>query len=173
MFIGAARVALEDAKKKQPGWFYSELTAMVMSALAVEALANAFGKRLVDDWEDFEASSPMAKLRLVCQELALEFDQQKEPWSTIKWLSKFRNLIAHAKPELVTEDYISTRDEYEKKLMEMPKSALERKITLKDAGRAYYGVEKLKEILSAKVPPEESFGLYSDSCLGSAEIERT
>ena len=173
MFIGAARVSIQDAENKKPGWFYDELTAMVMSALAVEALANAFGKRLLKDWEDFESASPIAKLKLVCKELDLEFDRNKEPWSTIKWLSKFRNLVAHAKPELVTEDYISTPDEYEKKRMDMPKSALEKQVTLGNAKRAYEGVEKVKELLAKKVPPDESFGLYSDSCLGSASIEHT
>jgi hypothetical protein len=173
MLIGAARVALEDAKKKKPGWFYDELTAMVMSALAVEALANAFGKRLIDDWVDFESSTSMAKLRLICQHLEIEFDQNKEPWSTAKWLSKFRNKIAHAKPELVTENYVSTRDEYEKKRRDMPTSALEAQITHGNAARAYGGVERIKTILSEKVPPGESFGLYSDVSLGSASIEHT
>jgi hypothetical protein len=173
IFIGAARVAIEDAKAKKPGWFYSQLTAMVMCALAVEALANAFGKRMLIDWQDFESSSPIAKLRLVCKELGLVFDEKNEPWATIRWLSKFRNLVAHAKPELVTEDYISTRDEYEKDRMKMPKSKLEAQVTLGNAQRAYRGVDKVKELLSQKVPPDESFGLYSDSCLGSVSIPHT
>ena len=50
MLIGAARAALEDAESKRPGWFYAELMAMAMSALAVEALCNAIGERVVADW---------------------------------------------------------------------------------------------------------------------------
>jgi hypothetical protein len=65
MLIGAARVAVEDAEAKRPGWTYSQLTAITLCGLAIEAICNAVGKRVVTDWKDFERKSPNAKLRLL------------------------------------------------------------------------------------------------------------
>jgi len=66
MLLGAARMAMEDSNKQRPGWFYSDLIAITFSALSIEALCNAFGNRFVPDWKDFESSSPIAKLRIIC-----------------------------------------------------------------------------------------------------------
>ena len=82
MFLGAARVALQDSKDKRPGWFYSNLIAITMSALAIEALCNTVGERIIDDWKDFESASPVAKLRLLCENLSIDFDKSLEPWSS-------------------------------------------------------------------------------------------
>ncbi|MCK4790982.1 MAG: hypothetical protein KAV87_45035 [Desulfobacteraceae bacterium] len=115
MLLGAARAAIEDAESKRPGWFYSELMAITMSGLAIEALCNAVGERVIDNWNDFESSSPKAKVRVICKELDIEYKSEKEPWSSVVWLSKIRNDLAHAKPQLVNESYIWIREEYEKK----------------------------------------------------------
>jgi hypothetical protein len=69
MLIAAARSALQDAEAKGPGSFYSELTAMTFSALAIEALCNSIGERMLEDWKDFESATPIAKLRLLASRL--------------------------------------------------------------------------------------------------------
>ena len=166
MLLGAARAALEDAKSKRPGWFYSELIAITMSSLAIEALCNAVEERVVDNWKDFESSSPKAKLRVICKELNIEYDSKKEPWSSVVWLSKYRNEVAHAKPQLLNENYTWTREEYEKKDGFKPQSKLEKKITLGNAERAYTQITELKSILCSKIPPDKAFGLYADSWSG-------
>jgi hypothetical protein len=47
ILIGAARMSLEDAENKEPGWYYSELIALTMSALAMEAICNAVGEQII------------------------------------------------------------------------------------------------------------------------------
>src|SRR6476620_4243552 len=97
--LGAACVCLQLAEERHAGSHYHEFTAIVMSSLSLEALANAVGSRAVTDWEDFETSSLWAKLRLLCETLHIDFDRRKEPWSSAKWLCGFRNKVAHGKPE--------------------------------------------------------------------------
>jgi len=96
MLIGAARAAVEDAEAKRPGWFYSQLTAITLCGLAIEAICNAIGKRIIPDWKDFESAGPNAKLRLLCDRLNVKYDRHAEPWSSARWLSKQRNAIALA-----------------------------------------------------------------------------
>jgi len=74
LLVQVAEVALEDAQKKIPGWKNQELVAITFSALALEALANSFGNKLVSRWNDFESSSPIAKLRIICSELGISPD---------------------------------------------------------------------------------------------------
>jgi hypothetical protein len=171
MLLGAAQNALDGLDEAKPGWFYGSLTAMTTSALAIEALANAFGERLVEGWEDFERSSPTAKLRLVCRELKIKLSFDQEPWSSVKWLLKFRNQIAHAKPKLITTSHLWTEEEYEAHRFDQPKSDLEGEITVKNAKRAYHAADSLKELWCSSIPPDEAEGLYGDSWSGSAGIE--
>jgi hypothetical protein len=170
MLLSAAYTAVNSLDKNKHGWFDNSLIAMTLSALAVEAMANAFGKRFVKGWEDFERVPPRAKLRLVCNALQLELNFGQEPWATVKWLLKFRNEIAHAKPEIIKTDHILSRDEYEKCQMEKPNAELEAQITVENAKLAYAAVDRLKDIWCARADPGETFGLYSDSWSGSATL---
>jgi hypothetical protein len=173
MLLGAARMALEDAEDKKPGWFYAELIALTMSGLAVEAIGNAVGERIITDWKNIERSaSPIAKLRLICDTLDVTFDPSREPWSTVRWLARFRNEIAHAKPEFVQVSYHWTREEYERRRTEDPKSKVEKKITLGQAKRAVKRVTEIQDLLCLRVPVEEAFGLHSDQWSGSAKPMR-
>ena len=166
MLLGAARMALEDAKGQKSGQFYSQLVAISMSALAIESLCNAVGERIVEDWNDFEKASPQVKIRLICIKLEIDYEWNKEPWSSLIWLGKLRNKIAHAKPQLLSEEYSFTRDEYDQKRGLKPESALERAITLENAERAYRQVTKMKEVLCSAVPTDDAFGLSADSWTG-------
>lgn len=170
MLIGAARASLEDAKAKRPGFFYSQLIAMTLSALSIEAMCNAIGDRVISDWKDFETSSPNAKLRLLCERLKVQYDKSLEPWASARRLFKFRNLIAHAKPELVREEKVFSREEYDNRSPEFPKSKLEKGVTLENASRAVHTAEQIKDILCTRVPPEDALGLYSDSSFGHASL---
>jgi len=170
MLLGAARTALEDAADKKPGHFYSTLTSITMSSLAIEALCNAFGERVVSNWPDFESSSPKAKVRIICGELGIQYLAEEEPWSTVIWLGKFRNMIAHAKPELVSQNYTWTREEYEKKDGLKPESKIEKEITIGHAQRAYDQITNLKYLFCEKIPPGKAFGLAADMWSGRASV---
>jgi hypothetical protein len=174
MFLGAARVALEDSKDKRPGLFYSNLVALTMSALAIEALCNAVGERIIDDWNDFESGTPVAKLRLLCDHLSIDFDKNIEPWSTAIWLSKLRNKLAHAKPQYVSESYEWSRAEFDNLESKTPESKLEKEITLGNARRAYEQVTTIKSVLCKQIPVKKAFGIYADSTIGrSSAIPET
>lgn len=168
MLIGAAQAALDDAKSKRPGWFYSELTAITLSALALEAICNSVGERVIEGWKDFESSSPAAKIRLLCQHLGIPYERTTEPWSSAIWLGTFRNQIAHAKPELVQESRVITRTEYDNRPRREPLSKLEKHVTTGNARRALRTAETIKDMFCLKVPPDNAFGLYSDSWSHSA-----
>lgn len=168
ILLGTALMSLEFAREKKPGWFYSELTVITMCALALEALANAFGERFVDTWKHFESSSPIAKLRVVCSCLSIDVDFTKEPWSSVPWLVKFRNKVAHAKPEFVQKSTVISKEEYDNRHNSRgPLSKLESDVTLPNAERAYAAVVNIKKLLCETIPVEDFEGLYADGWSGS------
>ena len=143
---------------------------MAFSALAIEALCNSLGKRVVPDWQDFESSPPVTKLRLLTEHLDIEYRKDDEPWSTARWLVKFRNLVAHAKPEFVVEEVLLTQEEQDKRLFDTPKSKLEKQITLNNSKRSLQAAEQIKDILVSKIPVDEALGLDFDGWSGSTEL---
>jgi hypothetical protein len=161
--IGAARLALEDAEAKRPGWSYSQLTTITLCGLALEAICNAIGDRVVPDWMDFDPAPPKAKLRIICNHLQVEYDKDKEPWGTITWLIKMRNRIAHAKPELIKQEFHWTRDEYDRRQHEQPLSELEKEWTLENAKRAFAATQKVLALLTQAIPLDKRIGLFGDA----------
>lgn len=155
---------------KKPGWFYSQLITITFCALSIEAIGNAFGKRFVERWSDFESSSPIAKLRILCEHLNIEVNFDEEPWSSAVWLVRLRNKIAHAKPQIINVNIVMSRDEYDKKRGEEPKSKIEDQISLDNAIKAFEVVERIKNILCDNIPAEEQLGLRSDAWHGSASV---
>jgi hypothetical protein len=170
MLIGAARMSVQDAEARRPGWAYSQLTAITLCGLAVEASCNAVGERIIGDWKDFESASPNAKLRLLCERLQVPYDKDQEPWSTVRWLIRQRNAIAHAKPQLLDEEHVWTRDEFDRKRKEAPLSDLEKELSLGNAKRALKAVEEVLLRITQAIPPGERYGLYSDGWEGSASM---
>lgn len=168
MLIGAARVAVEDAALKRPGWSYSQLTAITLCGLAIEAICNAVGDRVIPDWKDFESSNPNAKLRLLCEHLEVHYNKNQEPWSAVRWLLKQRNAIAHAKPQLVKEEHVWSRDEYDRRRQDCPLSDLERELSLGNAKRALSATEDVLLRLTEVIPAENRLGLYSEAWEGAA-----
>jgi hypothetical protein len=170
MLIRAAAIALERGKKKQPGWLFDELSAMTYSALAIEALCNSVGDLVISDWDkDFEMAPTAAKLRVLTKHLGIPYDKAKEPWSTAKDLGKFRNLVAHAKPQLIVEEEVMSQEEYDARLFDVPKSKLENQINSTNAARAVAAVERIKDIFIEKLDAEQKFGLTSDGWSGSTK----
>ena len=117
---------------------------------------------IVPDWKDFETASPLAKVRLLAERLGLPYSSNDEPWRTICWLGKFRNLVAHPKPEAILDDQLITEGDADKRPFDPPKSKLERQVTVGNARRAFEAVEEAKILLCDKIPAEDRFGLFSD-----------
>lgn len=170
MLLHAAEREVEEAKASEVGRFNKCLTAMVLAALAIEALANAVGSRVASDWAVFERLNPLEKLDSLASELAFTYERTKEPWSAITQLARFRNDIAHPKPELVLEEKILPEIVLGKTLFDLPQSQIERQITLGNAERAHKAVYELKAILTDKLPEDKRFGIYADMWYGSTEL---
>lgn len=139
-----------------------------MCGLAIEAICNAVGERVVTDWKDFESASPNAKLRLLCERLKVQYDKNQVPWSTVRWLLKLRNTIAHAKPQLVKEEHVWTRDEFDRRQRDYPRSDLERELSLGNAKRALKAAKEVLLRLTEVLPAATRVGLYSDFWESSA-----
>lgn len=167
-----ARIELDRAKRKEPGWFDSIFVVLTFSALAIEAIANAVGQRVIEDWKDFESASPNAKVRLLAERLEIEYSQKGAPWDTIRWLGRFRNSVAHAKPEHVIHDQLTTGMEEHQRATDSPKSKLERDVTIANAKRALDAVNLLKLMYCEKVSDEDRFGLDADGWSTSTGILR-
>lgn len=172
MLISAARVAVDGAKSKRPGWSYDSLVGVTLCALSIEAMCNSIGERVIDDWKDFESAGPNAKLRLLSERLEVDYKKDQEPWKGARWLCRIRNRIAHAKPELIKVEKVLTRTEFDKSPVEFPQSKLEKEITIENAERALWVAESVKEFLCRNIPPDIAQGLYCDSSFGSASAHK-
>jgi hypothetical protein len=167
MLLHAAELEISSAEESQLGRFNKCLAAMVMTAIAVESLLNAVGSRIVEDWPCFERLRPYEKINLIVDQLKLQRDPEKEPWTTLTFLSGFRNDIAHAKPEPIIKERILPEVALAKTAFDTPHSTLERKITLGNARRVFSAVHKLKGLLTDAMPADLKFGIYTDMWSGS------
>lgn len=123
-----ARDNLIRAETKEPGWFDSQFTAITLSSLAIEAICNAVGEKVIDKWSDFESCSPIVKTRLICEHLSISYDAGKEPWASVVWLCKTRNLIAHPKAEQIKYEAVITEQEHNsQEYRNVPKSKVRKK----------------------------------------------
>ncbi len=167
MLLHAAELDIAEAVATERGRFNKCLAAMVMASLAIEALANAVGSRIVSDWAAFEPLRPHEKIDLLVERLAITRDSTKEPWTTLQFLGGFRNDIAHPRPEPVHKKNVLPEAALVKAAFDTPLSKLEREITLGNAQRAYTAVHTLKGLLTDALPPESRFGIYADMWSGS------
>jgi len=172
MLLRVAALEIAEAESSELERFNKCLTAMVMSALAIEALANAVGSRVVADWAVFEQLRPHEKLEALINQLGIARDPTAEPWTTVQFLGGFRNDIAHPKPEEVTSVHVLPQAGLEKTAFDTPLSKLEHEISLGNAKRSFAAVHALKGLLADALPQGARFGIYSDMWRGSTEVHR-
>lgn len=167
-----ARHSLDNAKKKEPGWADDEFLTITLSALAIEAIYNAVGARAVNGWGDFESCNPTAKARIVCTRLDIKYDSSREPWATLRWLSKFRNLVAHPKAEAIAESTVVSEQEHEQGTNRTaPKSKLEKLVTLQNAENAIKAVDDALSLFCEKLSAEDRFGISGDMWSASSRLQ--
>jgi len=168
-FLNIAWRALKAAEQEEGHRPHHILICMTFCALALEALANAFGERFDDDWEVFERTSPVARVRILCSTLGIGWDKQQEPFATVVWLAKFRNKVAHAHPQIVKTESVMTQDKYDEQRDEWPSSGLENYLTIENARRSMDQVHALLRLLIHKTPIEKWRGLVADGFTSSSE----
>jgi len=158
-----ARYSLGNAKKKEPGCLDDEFLAITLSALAIEAICNAVGERVVNGWRDFESCNPTGKARIICAHLHIEYDSSGEPWVTLLWLSIFRNLFAHPKAVMIAESKaVSEQDHAQGTHRAAPKSKLEKRVTLQNAEKAVKAVDAALSLFCDKLSVEDRVGISGD-----------
>lgn len=140
-----------------------DFIALVMSSLAIESLCNTVGDIIIKDWKDYESNNPKAKIRLICMELKIPYEKDDEPFKGLHWLIRFRNNIAHAKPEPLFDESSISRDEYiELQSTDGVQSKLEKMITIESAENAINSVRKLEEMIADRLPEEKKYLVSSD-----------
>ena len=164
-----AKHNLKEAEAKSPGWADRQFSVIVLSSLAIEAFCNAAGEKVIQNWKDFESCSPIAKTRLLCEHLDITYDNSKEPWASIVWLSKMRNKIAHPKAEpILHEAVISEQEHRAQKFRDAPKSGLEKEVSLGNAKKSITAVSTMIDLICEKLTPEQRFGISGDMWSSSA-----
>jgi hypothetical protein len=97
LYIDSARHFVGELDRKEYESWYDLAAAVTLLALSVEAIANTIGEHVIEDFKDFESSSPKAKIRLICERLGIKFDRTSAPFAGILELLKVRNQLAHPK----------------------------------------------------------------------------
>lgn len=176
-YLRIASDALNKAEKNGTDATDQLLISIAFASVTLEAFGNLLGDRLIGNWADFQSSSVIAKLRLICEHLHVPYDKQKAPWSHIVWLAGFRNKIVHAKPQSVTSVEIVTRAQYEGDARDQmpwghPPSLFEKEVNLVRARASLQAVQHVITLLSEKLPGLQAFGISADASIGSVELHR-
>ncbi|HLP07565.1 MAG TPA: hypothetical protein VK178_05330 [Opitutaceae bacterium] len=167
-FYHAVWVHLEHVRERQPGCFYSMLSALMMSAFTIEAYLNYVGPLVEPSWDDFEKAAPLAKLRHVAAMLRIEVDDGCRPMQTIVDLFRFRNRMAHPRPDHVVEDHLSTDDEYQNEFYTEPRPKWFKFATEANGRRCYEDVGRIVETINSRLPHPEPLPLTDMGWSGRA-----
>lgn len=136
----ASYIALKEAKNTQDKWdcVHFCMTSMLLCSFTLEAYFNLVGKSKIEFWdkEDLEKLSPEYKLQRIAKILKFSYDKSCRPFQTFKNIIKFRNLLVHAKPNVVTE----RTDKFDPKT---PKSEWEKMVSIKMANIFNADTEKM------------------------------
>lgn len=159
LLIDAAQDTLDAMRSYQIGGHAHALSTMLLSSLAIEALANSIGEHQVNDWADCESANPMTKLRIIAKEMGLDFNMECSPWGEIRALIKFRNLAAHARPKIIKIDKEIDEDNIHEMLNLAP-SKFEQEISYENAELAFETVCSLRDLLCSKLDPEKDDSFF-------------
>lgn len=113
---------LEQARKEQDGHRFRWIVpSMAFSVFRVEAICNVYGRKLFPHWDHFESTSFIGKITMISEFLRIEVNFSVEPWQTLNLMKSFRNALAHAKPQKVSETH-EVAEDFPNKLLPFPKS---------------------------------------------------
>ena len=90
---------------ERAGINFQMMGSLIFSAFAIEAKVNFVGwKVLANDWNEW--ASLRKKIDLLIDVLALDLCWEQRPLQTISELKRFRDTIAHGKPEIIDDTTI-------------------------------------------------------------------
>ena len=102
MYLDTAKHFCAELERKEYVSWYDLMACMTTTALSVEAILNTFGHIAIRDFTDFESSTPLVKMRILCEDLGIDFDKSRKPFNTIIQLLKLRNKFAHPKYKVLS-----------------------------------------------------------------------
>lgn len=179
--LDGAHHFLEKAREKRPGCFYDWLGAILLSALAFEAIANGFGKALIPDWSEKVrgdkskgdgGAGTLRKMELVAEQCKTSVGEWKsDPWKTAKSLKVLRDEICHASRTTLVEKF-SDRDEtnYGAVFGKRLPAWLEHEVTEEFAVRACKAVREVVSKLLEALPDAQRHRLGCNSGFFSARV---
>ncbi|QTC93086.1 hypothetical protein [Brevundimonas goettingensis] len=118
------------------------MAAVTMTAFAFEAYLNFVGFKIIDDFEKYEREAGKKKRRRIMAALALKWDDEVRPFSTINRLISVRDAMAHGKPLYVKDEWeaVGTHNELEEQIRTYRKG-IEERVTYDLLCEAYEDVE--------------------------------
>lgn len=103
-----------DSKIKnnnEEGIAFDIMACLVLLAFTFEAKINFLGYKTIRGWEERQPFHQ--KIDLVLDQLSIRPDWNKRPYSSVNRLKKFRDSIAHGKPQIINVDQELLLDENE------------------------------------------------------------
>lgn len=177
----ANRVLLNNAAKKQNGWYHECLGSILLSAFRFEGLLNQLGYQTIPFWDEIERISWRKKFNILCEYFSISVDTNERPFHTIVELYSFRNEFVHPKPRVLKEKQVFKRKDIKSHQNEhitslrknKPLTKWERKCKLEFAERCYTDIWDVARILckGADVDWDDFLIMTSSSLSGPFEIE--
>lgn len=140
----------------------------MLSAFTVEAYLNYIGPQVESGWDDFDKSSPIAKLRHIASVLDIKLDDSRQPMQSIIELFAFRNRMAHPRAAHVVEEYESNVQDYHIDFHSEPRPKWFAFATETNARRCYKEIAALIGSINAQLPTPEVLPLSDMGWSGSA-----
>lgn len=140
-------VLLDNAKRKNDGYFYEVMSCLVISAFKHEAFINHLGYAILPNWNELERKRHSDKQNAILTELAVSIDKGKRPFQTLHALFDARDELAHGKPQSLTHDSVVETGPREEMRRRKPLTKWESLCTLDFAQRAYDDTENIAELL--------------------------
>jgi hypothetical protein len=96
-----------EAKIKDPnaiGITFDYMAMAIMLAFTFEAKINFMGWKFIQDWKEFQPFPE--KVKQVYTALKMSPDTTKRPYSSLENMKRFRDMVAHGKPQVIERDEV-------------------------------------------------------------------
>ena len=94
-----ANCLLRAGQQNKEGSAHQFRASLIFRAFCIEAFLNWLGLELIPHWNYLERLKPGEKLDLLADHIQVNPDYGSRPWQIVNELFRFRNTLAHGKPE--------------------------------------------------------------------------
>jgi hypothetical protein len=153
--LEGARTLLEFSKEIRDGRRFEWAGALLLTAFAYEGYLNYLGRKLFSSWESIERSlSWRSKTKLISERIGFVLEEDQKPFRTIKDLFRYRDHMAHLKPDELHEEFEA--DKIDMRFYERIRTEAEKFCTSDNANLCVEDVENMIILLhdSAKIGGE-------------------